>query len=367
MANNKWGQGQWGINDWGNQADISVAVSGQSLTTSLGTLTDVSGEINQGWGRLYWGENAWGVAGDIVALGQSLSTSISGATAKFGSSDSPTGQSLTPSVGSSTVEIATEVAVTGQALASSVGTASEATGGATIIPTGQAATTNVGAATIDERFLIGEGWGRLSWGNLVWGGAFSAVAQGQSMSTSIGSPTVQIDHQVSQAGLSLLTITQGLESIKIDGNITVFVGEPALQTSLGQQSLVQTTNESVSGQALAGSIGQVVPEPKIPVDVTGISASLSLGSITLVQTTVEAVSGQAVTTAIGSASQASIYPVTTAGALTTSVGSVAITGTAGISVSGIGLTASIGSPILTTWQEIDPGVTNNWSPVDLAA
>ena len=367
MANNRWGQGEWGINNWGDQADTVFTVSGLSLSTSVGTPTEVSGEINQGWGRLTWNENAWGVAGDIVAVGQSLSTSIGGATANFGSSDSPTGQNIVSAIGSVSIEIATEIAVTGQALAGSIGTASEVTGGATIIPTGQAAATSVGSVTIDERFAIGSGWGRLSWGNLVWGGAFSAVAQGQSMTTSIGAATVKVDHTVQQSGLNLLTITQGLESIKIDGNITVFVGEGALQSSLGQQSLVQTTNESVSGQALAGSIGQVVPEPKVPVDVSGISASLSLGSISLVQTTVESVTGQTATTAVGAASQASIYPVTTAGSLTTSMGSVSITGGANISVSGIGLTASVGSPNVQPWAEVDPGVNNTWTTVDLAA
>ncbi len=94
MANNRWGQGEWGINNWGDQADTVFTVSGLSLTTSVGTPTEVSGEINQGWGRLTWGENAWGVAGDIVAVGQSLSTNIGGATANFGSSDSPSSEKI---------------------------------------------------------------------------------------------------------------------------------------------------------------------------------------------------------------------------------------------------------------------------------
>ena len=44
-----------------------------------------------------------------------------------------------------------------------------------------------------------------------------------------------------------------------------------------------------------------------------------------------------------------------------------ITGLANIDVSGIQMTASIGNPIITSWQEIDPGVTNTWTEVDLAA
>ena len=89
-----------------------------------------------------------------------------------------------------------------------------------------------------------------------------------------------------------------------------------MQSSIGTlQSVTGTALVQPSGQALAGSIGQVVPEPKIPVDVTGISMSASLGSITLIQTTNESVSGQAATLSVGSITPVSVYPVTTAGLL----------------------------------------------------
>ena len=50
--------------------------------------------------------------------------------------------------------------------------------------------------------------------------------------------------------------------------------------------------------------------------------------------------------------------------MTSSVGSVTATGTAGIDVSGIQMTASVGSVNITAWQEVDLGVTNNWTVVD---
>ena len=54
-------------------------------------------------------------------------------------------------------------------------------------------------------------------------------------------------------------------------------------------------------------------------------------------------------------------------AITGSVGSVTVTGEAGIDVTGIGLTANIGSVNVTAWSEINPGVNNVWSEVDRAA
>jgi len=368
MANNNWGQGDWGINNWGDQADTIFSVTGLSATLSQGVTIEPTAEINEGWGRLTWGENAWGIAGDIFALGQSMTASIGSVTANFGSSVIPTGQSLSAVQGTATtIEIATQFELTGQAATLSLGTTSEIAGDANVSVTGISTNTNVGSTTIDPDFLIGEGWGRGTWGNRVWGGAYTVIAQGQSLTTSQGTAIGKTDVDVSVTGLDLLTITQGLSSIQIDNDVFVFASEDQLDLSLGNQSLEQSTNESVSGQALSGSLGTVVPEPKIPVDVTGVSASLTLGSITLIQTTVESVTGQSATLTAGQVSQETAYPVTTAGLLNTSAGSVTVIGTASIPVSGIGLTANIGSVNITAWSEIDPGVNNTWTPVDRAA
>ena len=53
--------------------------------------------------------------------------------------------------------------------------------------------------------------------------------------------------------------------------------------------------------------------------------------------------------------------------LSGSIGSVTITGTAGIDVTGIQMSASVGTVNLTPWQEVDLGVNNVWTEVDLAA
>ena len=149
----------------------------------------------------------------------------------------------------------------------------------------------------------------------------------------------------------------------------MFVGEDALQSSIG--TLASVTGDGftgvVSGQSLTPSIGQVVPAPKIAVDVTGISMSLTLGTFTLVQTTVETVTTAGLLTgSIGSITPISGYDVT-GQALASSVGSVTINAAANTSVSGIGLTANIGSVNVTAWSEINPGVNNVWTEVDRAA
>ena len=76
--------------------------------------------------------------------------------------------------------------------------------------------------------------------------------------------------------------------------------------------------------------------------------------------------GQELTFSIGEEEQASIYPVTGV-QITSSIGSVTVIGESNIIVSGISATISIGNVAVTPWQEVDPGVTNTWSEVDLAA
>ena len=53
--------------------------------------------------------------------------------------------------------------------------------------------------------------------------------------------------------------------------------------------------------------------------------------------------------------------------LTSNIGSVTVTGTALVTPTGIELTSTAGSTNITSWQEVDPGVTNVWTEVDLAA
>ena len=103
-------------------------------------------------------------------------------------------------------------------------------------------------------------------------------------------------------------------------------------------------------------------------DVTGIQITSSLGTITLEQTTVEPVLGQSITMSLGENAGIPGQLVEIGGLqLSSSIGSVVVEGTAGIDVTGIQMTASIGNANITSWQEINPGVTNVWTTVDLAA
>ena len=50
-----------------------------------------------------------------------------------------------------------------------------------------------------------------------------------------------------------------------------------------------------------------------------------------------------------------------------SLGSEGTVSNANAFVTGQSLTSSVGSPNITPWQEVDLGVNNTWTTVDLAA
>tara|TARA_R100000657_G_scaffold13018_1_gene8535 strand:+ start:145 stop:1425 length:1281 start_codon:yes stop_codon:yes gene_type:complete len=297
ITQDTWGAKTWGAGVYGDQSSSAAAVSGLSLTSTLGPL-EFAGSAN-GWGRAEWNSGAWGITGSVLGSGQSLSSSI-------------------------------------------------------------------GSVTIDAKVELG--WGRGGWGNRAWGETFSVAATGQQATLSQGTATAKTDVTIVQSGMDLITITQGLSSITIDGNPTVFVGEAALQTSIGGvDSVIGEATVVPTGQSLSSSVGVVVPENKTEVDVTMFAMSLTLGTATLEQSTVETLTTAGLlTNSVGSIIPVSAYDVT-GQALTSSVGSVSIVGGANIDVSGIGLTANIGSVNVTPWSEIDPGVNNIWTEVDRAA
>jgi hypothetical protein len=231
---------------------------------------------------------------------------------------------------------------------------------------GQQLTSSIGTITVEAQ--VAEGWGREEWGEFAWGDNYSIIPQGQQLTSTINSVSIQIDSAITAASQQILSITQGLESIQIDADIFVFVGEPGLSSTQGTTTETGTASVSVTGQSLTTGVGQAVAGLFIPVDVTGISASLTLGTFTLVQSTNEPVTGQAMTLSLGTPAEIPAQIVGVTGQqLTSGIGSVSVTGTGKVVLTGIDLTASVGTINITAWAEIDLGVNNVWTEVDLAA
>ena len=321
-----WGRKTWGASEWGDLSDEIVSVSGISGTFSIGSVTTTANaDID--------------VTG--IQLTSSQGTTVGGTSVLI---ENPGPVTMSIGVGSSTIGIG--------------------------VPVGSvSATFSIGTATVDESQLTGIGWGRRAWGNLAWGEAFSVAATGQTLTSSIGAAVGKTDVSVSVTSAGQLTSTFGSFSLKIDQDITVFAAEDQLDFTIGTLEFDANADVTVtSAGSLTSSMGTTIAGLKTPVDVTGIAATFTLGTFSLVQSTTESVTGQQATISLGQHAEIPGQIIGVSGQqISGSIGSVTATGTAGIDVTGIQMTASIGNVNITAWQEIDPGVNNVWTEVDLAA
>jgi hypothetical protein len=325
-----------------------------------------------GWGNKTWGASEWGDLSDetISVSGISLTTSIETSTTQANANVDVTGSQLTFTNAGAVAGASADVPVTGIQGNLSIGEEDIARGIQQDV-TGSELTTTPGAVTIDEQFLIGAGWGRDTYGNLGWGVNYSANpadGTGIELTSSIGEETAFTDVTINITGLELtIDFANPSFSIQIDQDIFVLASEDQLDASVGTiADVTGTATVDVTGIELTSNIGQVIPEPNLEVPVTGISASMTIGNISLIQSTVELVTGQQLTGSVGQVDAVSVAEVSGI-QLTGSVGSVTVDAGAGVNVSGVSASISVGSVKITAWQEINPGVNNVWTEVDLAA
>jgi hypothetical protein len=365
ITSTTWGALTWNLGAWGNQADVSVSVTGISLTSAVGG-TIAQGELQVGWGGDTWGENEWGELSGAqpTITGQQLTSSIGSESVTANADVSPTGIQLTSSQGTTVGGTSALVQVTGSLESMAVG---QVVTGIGAVTSGISMTSSVGSTTIDESILTGEGWGRAEWGEFAWGVNYSVAVTGQTLTSSIGEEAAGTDVTVSVTGQQL-GLTQGSFALIGDFGVIVFAAEDQLDFTIGSLQFTADANVSVTGISLTSSIGTSVAGLKTTVDVTGNLMTMTQGSASLVQTTTEAVTGQQLTSSLGQHAEIPGQIIGAGGQqLSSSMGSVTVEGTAGIDLTGIQMSASIGNPLITSWQEINPGVNNVWTEVDLAA
>lgn len=164
---------------------------------------------------------------------------------------SVTGVSLTSTIGNETHIIDHQVTAVGQQLTSSIGAEVSGTSalvqvtgslesmavgqvvtGIGAVTTGSSMTSSIGTATIDETTLTGEGWGRAQWGSFAWGVNYSVALTGQTLTSSIGEETGFTDITVSVTGSSL-TSTQGIISLIGDFGTVVNAAENQINFTIG--------------------------------------------------------------------------------------------------------------------------------------
>ncbi len=369
---NTWGALSWGQGDWAGQGDISLNLTGLSASYSIGAVV-ADAELQVGWGGDTWGENEWGdLSGtNPIAVGSQLTSSI-GSVSELIIADATVdvtnvGQMAfgAPSaVGGTSINLD----VTGFQLTSAMGDETINIG---VNITGMGASTSVGAATVDGSTLTGIGWGRGEWGEFAWGDAYSALALGQELTSSINFPATGAftDVTINLTGLEITaTYANPSFSITIDQDIFVLATEDQLDITPGSLAMTGDANVDVTGVSATLSQGNALAGLFLDIPVTGSTLTSTLGTFSLQQSTNEPVTGQQITATLGQAEEVPDQQVGVSGLqLNGSVGQITATGNALVQLSGVQLTSSTGSPNITAWQEINPGVNNVWTEVDLAA
>ena len=181
-------------------------------------------------------------------------------------------------------------------------------------------------------------------------------------------PSVSIEATTGAGSLPsfLLQSTLGTFSVTADGNVSVVVTEHTMNSSVGDVSITGHANVSVTGTQMTMSLGDESAFTDIDVAVTGSQMTMSQGDETVTADANVTLTGISLTSSIGSAEQNTIYSVTGI-SMTMSMGEETPTANANVTPTGIELQSNIGSPNITSWEEIDPGVSNVWTEVDLAA
>ena len=344
-------------------ANADVSVTGNSIASNINSVT-VDGELQVGWGGDAWGENDWG--------------DLSGAYAN------PTGISLSANIGSIITEADADVSVTGIALTGAItdvyaftNIIEEVTGisanilignestGFGVDVTGSEINTGISSVTIDDRYLIGEGWGRDVWGGWAWGVNYSVlIANGLTLTAVTGNEDAFTDVVVSVSGNEAQTfITPVGTSANSDNEIAhSFLIQGSLgDVSLVGHALVEPTgigSSIIQGQTIGGTI-QEVP-------VTGSGLTTFIGNEDTAANADVSVTGSSITGSVGQAGYIAGFDVTGVSA-TFNLGSVTILGNARVNVTGTGLTTAVASPNIIAWAEVSTGTPVTWREVDLAA
>lgn len=316
------------------------------------------------WGTNYWGVNSFGVQDDVTLTLSSLSatTSISSSTTQANADVFPTTLSATFTLQGAVAGASADVSPTG--IQASIVTGNEAIGLGVNV-TGSQVGTNISSVTIDDRYLIGEGWGRDVWGGWAWGVNYSVlIANGLTLTAVTGNENAFTDVTVSVSGVEAQTfITPVGTSANADHEIAHSF---LIQGSLGDVSLVGDALVELSGISSSIAIGDAVGGTIQEVPVTGTQLNIITGNEDVAGNANVSVTGSSATFAVGNITPVSGYDAT-GSSISGTVGQVTVTGTANIIPTSITLTVSTITPNIIAWAEVDTGIDVVWTEVDLAA
>ena len=316
IISNAWSALSWGEGQWNDQGSTAISPTVIVTTISLGSTT-IDANVELGWGREAWGQQVWGDNENLVSVDL-------------------TGIGLTANLGSVTINSEINIGWGRKAwgdLSWSVSFANE-----TAEPTGIGMSATPGSVSIANE--VNTGWGRANWGELGWGIPGTTLVQGFGLTANLGSVTTTEEVNI---GWGRREWGQGLWNN--DGNDQADLVGFGLTSVLADVGISTEINVGW-GRKAWGDLDWGGISDSIQVAPTGIGMTVALGTAVGTPNTIASPSGIA---------------------LTSTVGSVSLTGTGTVTLTGNNLTTSTGSLNALIWETVDTGTTATWREVDTAA
>ena len=352
-----YGDNTFGVPTWGGE--------GFSLPLSQGTTEFV---FNSGWGSNEWGQYTWGIVGDVATLtGSQLNVSIGNENVTANADVTPTGQQLNVSINSVTVTGEANTDVTGSRINVLIGNEVATTDVSVSVTT--AGRLNISEGNVIAEGEIRAGWGVYTWGTVPWGGDqdVSTNVTGTQLVSRIGQVDINADgnQTINIEDNAQLKVLINSVTPRTDVDVSVTTAG-RLNVLIGEEVIVVNVTVPVTGSRADLSVGQVIGGTQQIADVTGSQLNLSVGNTSQTAGATALVTGSRLNITPGQITYAAGYDVTGSRA-NLSVGTVTFVISGSTTVTGSRLNISEGSVNTTTWQQVDTGANNTWTPVDLAA
>jgi len=187
---------------------------------------------------------------------------------------------------------------------------------------------------------------------------------GVTASTNLGA--IQVDPDVIPTGQDL-TFNIGPYSIQADATGVILQGENELETSVGTLSVTADGLATPSGVTATTAVGTA--DAVFTVDVSGVDLTASAGTLSMTGDANVSVTTNLLTISDGEESVSIDVTVAVTGltTMTTAINSVTVDLNTPVDVTGQQLTISEGNTGTIAWSNVDPGVSNTWVEVDIAA
>lgn len=397
-----WGGKQWGINEWGELTDVTVSLTGQDLTTSLGDET-VEAILNRGWGRQVWGAAAWGIGGSVLPDGQQLQTTLASVTVtneinigwgglawgegEWGDLANPdiiqTGIAMTSNTQDVSIIADANVNATGSEVTSET---DGAVGGTSVqlIPTGIELSSNTDGVFAGELVTVeltspsNDPWGNEVWGNGQWGagdgtsilGDAVVDLQGNANVIPTGAEATGATGDLGQA--SIYEFTSATATTELGDAFGGEVVEVQVRTASAQPWGNEAWGNGEWGQSVGTDIAigaDAVLTPSIDVPVTGEQLNWTIGTETIKADANVFVTGVEAESLIGDENAFTDVTVEVIGREqnTISIGNFV----AGISQlivpTGLEATTTNGTMGVNAWAVVETSSNTTWTVVDKAA